>query len=244
MLNLKEIAWKRYGAVLSKTTNLHRRKIRKCYEELTDPILASSFLLSVCETKRNHIPNLYGYGEIVEQLLNRSKCIDLKAVTPEQYMDSVDLFENFNHGTARLMWYKNELSWTFPFTAFRPLLSHFTALEFILGFDKHQYPLVGGWDEFVVSLPNFLGLKGVDTAFIEFFQYRDFVRSREFDLWYRASKGYGRNTIERIDWREAFRDEIRRLSDDQLLMRRIDYGWGSDLVRLEMNRRQRGRREI
>ena len=239
MLDLKTVTLKKFEFTLGRTTPVNCKKIMHLFGTILDPVVYTSFMLQVCQMIKAKTPHKLTYVEILEEIKTRAEKLDTSKISREQFADSIDLFESYGNAVSLLMRAKRDMDMSFPFTTFMELHSHMAVLEFVVGFDKTKYPLVTGWDEFVIALPDFLRIKGQDKSLVKFWSYPYFVKCGDFDRWYGRTKSYGGAQGERFNWDDAYRDEVRGYSDEKLQDESELGLWGKEILEQEKNRRKR-----
>jgi len=239
MLDLKTVTMKKFQPVLGMTTPINCKKISHLFGTITDPVVYTSFMLQVCQMIKAKKPHKLTYVEILEEITTRANEIGTSRITQEQFADSIELYEAYNNAVPIMMRAKKNHDMALPFTTFQDLQSHMTALEFVMGFEKMSYPLVTGWEEFIVSLPDFLKSKGQDRALVKFGSYFYFVKSGDFNRWYARTKSYGGAMGAYVNWLDAYRDEVRGYSDEKL-QEEVEIGcWGRVVLEREKERRKK-----
>ena len=207
MLNLKNITFRKFEPQLGFTTPVNKKKISHLFGEISDPVIYTSFLLEVCETIKTKPKHGKTYPEMLKNITERVEAIGSQNIPRDKFADSVEFFEAYSRAIPLMLRYKDELSWEFPFMNFMRNTSHMTALEFVMNFDKSEYPLIADWEEFVLALPNFLARSSERKGLVKMGSYFHFVKSGDLAKWYRTVKGYARSS-EYTSFREMFQQEI------------------------------------
>ena len=237
MLDLKTMTFRKFEPQLGFTTPVNQKKICHIFQKISDPVIYTSFLLETCETIRSKAKNSKTYPEILKNIQERSE--EIGNVSREQFADSIEFFEAYSRAVSLMLRYKNELGWEFPFMNFARNTSHMTALEFVLKFDKTQYPLIASWEEFVLALPNFLARKGERKGMVRITGYFHFVQSGDLAKWYRMVKGYATKTADYTNFREMYLEEVRDYDKERLGEECKLGGWGREILDQELARRKR-----
>lgn len=244
MLDFRAVLFKKYESRLRKTTPANQRKIAIAYHGLEDPVVYTAFLLQACHSIKHK--SIKFFPEMIEDIHEsiKAKKIITKEVSGEKMSDAIELYETYDNALAVFMRFKTEHEWAMPYVIFCPGKFFVNFLSFVMDFDKEKYPLVSGWEEFIASLPNFLSRKKQTRVALKFYEYITFVKNGDFDYWYRLSKGYGRKGTEKIDWVEAYRDEIRKYNDEKLKEELGMGGWGKQYLKAEHERRHHEEKKL
>jgi len=239
MLNLKTVTFRKFEPQLGFTTPVNKKKISHLFGEIDDSVTYTSFLLEVCETIKAKPKHGKTYPEILKNIRERVEAIGPQNISREKFADSIEFFEAYSRAIGIMLRYKSETNWEFPFMNFMRNTSHMTVLEFVLRFDKTEYPLIADWEEFVVALPNFLARQGERKGLVKFASYFHFVKSSDLAKWYRATKGYATKTVDYTNFREMYCEEVRGYDDERLGEECRLGGWGREILEQEFARRKR-----
>jgi hypothetical protein len=241
MLDFKGLFYNKHELRILSLNPVNQRKVNKIYGSQNNMLVYTAFLLETISP--NFKPAKTSHEEVLEKILEKVKSVREEKVTKEVYTDSVQLYDSYNNSIRIMMRFKREYGWQFPFTNFSAHSDYLDVLKFVCDFRKENYPLVGGWDEFVMALPNYLSRKGQLQAAINFYGLLNFVKKGEFDYWYRLSKGYGKKG-ENINWVDAYNDELRGYSDKRLNEEIGLGGWGMVHLLKERMRRMEKHEEV
>jgi len=155
---------------------------------------------------------------------------ELEPVNPYELVDAIKLVDTFNRAPSIVASYNASAEERHPATyeqeklpdvCFHPMPWLYVAIAFIRTFDKTRYPLLFGWTDFVLFLPQLRKYQGV--LYLSFSDYTQAVASGEFDKWY--------------DFRHHYADKLARMNHEQLQAEYNRCSWG--LLRLVWNETQR-----
>lgn len=238
MLNLKGCAFTRYSSVLERRGETIQRKIRTAYNDAEEFLEYTAILIyAAYSPKANKIS--CDMGEIVRHI--KKQAPEFKSMTKEQLILGLDIVDTFNRMNRGIMAFKRDNpDVPLPYTVFEQCFWYFDALRILQVLDPEDYPLVNGWVEFFMFMPVISGWGEDAPRSVSFriIQYAWAVKKKQFENWYRESKGYEHNPMDRSRYRDIYVSELESMNEAELQIEYDKNNWGRRIVRAEMERRQ------
>lgn len=235
MLNLKGCVLTRYGSVIERKSEAIQRKIKTAYNNAEEFLEYTAVLIyAAYSPKASKIS--CDMGEIIRHIEKQAP--EFKSMSKEQVLMGMDMVDTFNRMNSGIMLYKRDNpDAPLPYTKFEPCFWYFDALRILQEMDPEDYPLVNGWVEFFMFLPVMAGLGEDAPRSVSFriIQYAWAIKKKQFDTWYRESKGY-ENSMNR-NYKDMYIKELGSMNKEELQIEYDKRNWGRRLIKAEMGRR-------
>ncbi|MFH1235638.1 MAG: hypothetical protein V1685_01725 [Parcubacteria group bacterium] len=209
-------------------------RIPLLYQRLTLPEAYTAFALYCAYARREPYAVETSMKEVAIDIA--TTVTEAGAIDIYQFVDAIALLETFNNAGNIVLEYGYDTGEVRLDTIFYPMPWLYMALDFVRHFDKERYPLVYGWSDFVLSLPQLL--RHQRSLRLGFSDYTQAISNGDFDRWYAQYKVGLTKTDKPVDWRQRYLQQLQRMSDDQLREQYNKCNWGWDLARKEVKNRR------
>jgi hypothetical protein len=203
-------------------------QMRLSYQSLTSHLARAAFLSYCLYARHRDIAVRTSIADVAAYL--DATAAELEPVNPYELVDGIKLVETFNMAHSIIASYNASIEERnlaayerekLPDVFFHPMPWLYVAIAFIRTFDKTQYPLLFGWTDFILFLPQLRNYQA--SLYLGFSDYTQAVASGEFEKWY--------------SFRRNHADKLARMDHEQLQSEYKCCSWG--LLRLVWNEIQR-----
>jgi len=233
MLDIKGFLLREYLGRLQSGDLDYYENVMGIYDTLTTDLGRQSFLIFSCVKPHTRFSVSIPLSQVADILDEQAS--DFPPIASPVYIESLRLIEAFNRSEENLQDYAQRTNFNPPRAKFHKICWLYIVINFVSRFDMENYPLVEGWDEFVLFLPQ-LRQSGSNLK-LSFMDYVQAIREGELDKWYGYYKAYADTRRSIPDWKQMYREQLQNLDAVSLRKEFCKFNWGQRFVKEEMQRR-------
>jgi len=217
------------------------KRVRMFYEEINDFLSCMALLVySAYSPKSNKLT--CDMGSVVYHI--DAQVSQFRDITDKQAMDGLAMVDQFNHMNGAIIDFKKENpDVELPYTVFDVCFWYFDALKVLQAFSPDQYPLVSGWPEFFMFLPELASWaedppKSVNLKMIK---YQWMINKNQLEYWYGRKFGYERSPMDVPGFKQVYVEELSNMSYPEIVEELQKNNWGKALVQAEIKTRTKNK---